>query len=160
MRVVLQKDVPRLGRQGDEVEVADGYARNYLLPQGLAVVPTPANRDRIAAIRRQAEKVEAERRAQFETLQQELQGRELVFEVRVAKEGHLYGSVHAHLIAQELQRQGFPIEPEAVRLEEPIKAIGDYPVRIHLYGDLEAEVRVLVRPLETETSSSETESNE
>jgi large subunit ribosomal protein L9 len=126
------------------VEVKSGYARNFLLPRGLAYEATPGNLKRIAQERTRLEAAEAERRGVAEGLAKKLEEVSLTFSARVGEEGKLFGSVTAADIAQQLEAQGFQIEKRQIDLHEPLKTLGIFRVPIRLHADVKPEVRVWV----------------
>lgn len=146
MKVILKQSVENLGEQGEVVSVKPGYARNYLLPQGLAYEASAGNLRRIEEERERAEEharrdyLEARRRAS------QLEDVTLVFHARAAEEGRLFGSVTAGDIAEQLNARGldFEIERRQVGLEEPLKSVGTHRVAIHLQTGVEVEIGVQV----------------
>ena len=145
MKVLLIQPVEKLGDVGDVVEVADGYARNYLLPRGLAVEPTEHNLARYAKIKEQRLAELRNREEQAKILKGKLDGAVLEF-VREAREGKLYGSVRKEDILTRVREEfGVELEKGRIELEHPIEEVGEYRVRIGLYGDISAEVRVAVK---------------
>src|SRR5512140_1899469 len=112
VKLLLKESVKHLGRVGDVVEVSAGYARNYLLPQHLAVEPTAGNIKKIEARRQEIERQERERREQQEALIKQLAGVEVTLERKTNEQGHLFGSVTATDIAKQLQGQGFSVQPD------------------------------------------------
>jgi large subunit ribosomal protein L9 len=150
MKVILKEDLSNLGVAGDVVDVKAGYARNFLLPQGLAYMASAANVRRIEAERSQREEVsrrdylEARRRAS------QLEGKQLVFQARAGEEGKLFGSVTNADVADRLNEQGldFEIDRRWVHLEEPLKALGDFTVPVRLHGDVTVDVDVRVERAE------------
>ncbi|HOK65761.1 MAG TPA: 50S ribosomal protein L9 [Anaerohalosphaeraceae bacterium] len=144
MKVLLCEDVAKLGWLGDIVEVKDGYARNYLLPQGLAVIPTEAAIRSLAE--EKARRAEARRLARLEKerLSASLEGVEISLTARANEQGHLFGSVTETDIAEALQRKGFAVSAEMVHLEAHIKEVGTRDVVIKTASDLKATVRVIV----------------
>jgi len=146
VKVILAQDVPSLGKAGTLVEVKEGYARNYLLPRGLAVEATEgalrAFREQQEAMRRRAER----ERARIRQLAQALEQASVVVRTRAGEGGRLYGSVTAEMIAQVLREQGFDLSRKQIELSEPIKAVGTYEVRVHLGHGERATVRVRVEP--------------
>lgn len=154
MQVLLLKDVKRLGRAGEIRKVADGYARNYLIPRGLAIVATPG------AIRRTdvQKSIEMEReervRTDSEALADRLSEITLSFQVKASDKGRLYGSVTSADIAEEVERQtGHPVDKRKVVLDEPIRLLGTHKVPIRLLSGVVPEVSVLVEPLAEEEGS-------
>ena len=149
MQLVLVEDVAHLGKQGDLVEVKSGYGRNYLLPNGLATVPTEHN---LRVLERYKERVKQAREARIADLKimaEQIARTTITIEANANEEGHLYGSVGAPEISKALKAKGLNVEPEMVRLEGPIKEVALYAVKLHLGYDIETEVKVLVvRPAE------------
>ncbi|HEU4584919.1 MAG TPA: 50S ribosomal protein L9 [Gemmatimonadaceae bacterium] len=145
MEVILRQTVENVGNPGDIVKVSNGYARNYLLPHGLAYEATAGNRKRIAAEKARLEAAENERRQSARTLADRLEQVSLTFSARVGDEEKLFGSVTAADIVQQLHAQGFPeIEKRQVDLHEPIKALGVYKVPVRLHADVKPEIKVWV----------------
>lgn len=145
MEVILRQAIDRVGQPGEIVKVSPGFARNYLLPRGLAYEATPGNRKRIAQERARLEAAESARRTAAETLAARLGEASLTFAARVGEEDRLFGSVTAADIAQQLHAQGFPeIEKRQIELHEPIKALGVYKVPVRLHADVKPEIRVWV----------------
>ena len=144
MEVILREDVPNLGGTGDVVKVKPGFARNYLLPRGLAVV---ADRRNIGVLEHQkrlaGEKRERDRRT-AESLAQKLTSTRLIVKARAGEEGKLFGSVTNLDIERELAELGYAIERRRIRLDEPIKSIGDHPVAVQLPGGVTAHLTVTV----------------
>jgi large subunit ribosomal protein L9 len=144
MEIILRQAVENLGSPGDVVKVKSGYARNYLLPHGLAYEATPGNLKRIQQERDRLDAAENERRTAAQTQAERLEQVSLTFSARVGEEGKLFGSVTTADIAQQLEAQGFHIEKRQIDLHEPIKALGVYRVPIRLHADVKPEVRVWV----------------
>lgn len=144
MEIILLEDVTGLGKRGATVRVADGYARNFLLPRKKAI-PAVGNsqavfRDRERAVVAREQRV----RQDMMALRDRLMQVSLQFAVQVGDEDQLYGSVSAVEIHDALAAQGFQLEKKAVRLEEPIKALGAFDVPVHLFQEIEAPVKVWV----------------
>ena len=144
MEVILREDVDKLGHRGQVVKVAPGYARNFLLPRGLAYEATPGNLKRIQQERDRLEAAENARRSSAQGIADKLEQVSLTFSARVGEEGKLFGSVTAADIAQQLEAQGFTIEKRQIDLHEPIKALGVYKVPVRLHADVKPEIRVWV----------------
>ncbi len=145
MQIVLLKDIKHLGKAGEVRSVADGYARNYLIPRGLAT-PATAGAVREAQARSAIQAKHAAReQAQAQSLADELSGVALTFKARAGETGHLYGSITTADIAEGLQKQiGKPIDRRKVALDEPIRELGTFQVPIRLAGDVTANVTVTV----------------
>lgn len=144
MEIILRQAIENLGSPGDVVKVKPGYARNYLLPHGLAYEATPGNLKRIQQERDRLDAAENERRSAASSIAERLEQVSLTFSARVGDEGKLFGSVTSGDIQQQLEAQGFHVEKRQVDLHEPIKALGVYRVPIRLHADVRPEVRVWV----------------
>ena len=144
MEVILREAVDKLGHPGDIVTVSAGYARNFLLPRGVAYEATPGNKKRIAQEKARLEAAENARREAAQALAAKLEPVSLTFSARVGEEGKLFGSVTAGDIADQLKAQGFEIEKRQIDLHEPIKALGVYKVPVKLHADVHPEVKVWV----------------
>ena len=144
MEVILRQAVESLGKPGDVVKVSNGYARNYLLPHGVAFEATPGNLKRIQLERDRLEAAENERREAAQAQATKLEQVQLTFSARVGDEGKLFGSVTSADVAQQLESQGFHIEKRQIDLHEPIKALGVYRIPIRLHADVKPEIRVWV----------------
>ncbi len=144
MKLLLHADIAKLGYFGDVVEVKDGYARNYLLPQRLAVIPTDAN---VKAIEQErAAKVEQRRMAREAKVQAaaKVNGVTITISHKANEQGHLYGSVSAAEIARTLQEQSYEVKSDSIKLSEPINQLGQFVVTLRFAEDINAEVTVNV----------------
>lgn len=146
VKLLLQESIKNLGKVGDVVEVSPGYARNYLLPHGLAVEPTANNLKRVAARRQEIERQERERREQQEALLKQLQGKDITIVRKANEQRHLYGAVSATDIARALQADGFNVHPDDVLLGGKLDRIDTYTVKIRFADDLETDLKVYVAP--------------
>lgn len=145
MQLVLTEDVAHLGKQGDVVEVKPGYGRNYLLPRGLAVVPTDHNLKMLERHKIKVRQALEARIADLKVLAEQIQRIPLVpIEANANDEGHLYGSVSGVEIAKALRARNLPVEPEMVKLDAPIKEVAAYEIKLHLGFDIETTVKVAV----------------
>ncbi len=144
--VLLAEDVPNLGQQGDIVRVKPGYARNYLLPQGMAAIATDHNKRMVEQHKIKVEALQAERLKQLKELASNVQKYSVTIEENANKEGHLYGSVVATDISKSLKSAGYDISPEQIKLEGPLKELGMYTVAIELHAKVTTEVKVWVVP--------------
>jgi large subunit ribosomal protein L9 len=142
--VILRRKVENLGDVGDIVSVKPGYARNYLLPQGLAYPATEQSRRRLEQERSSALQAEERDRSDARVVADRLEGVSITFSMLAGEEGKLYGSVGPRDIAGQLNEQGFDVHGRHVALNEPIKALGVYSVPIRLYPEVEASVKVWV----------------
>lgn len=144
MQVILKENIDKLGTQGDVVKVADGYARNFLLPKNLAVPATPNNLKLVEQIKISALKKEATEKKQSEELSALLAQVTVTVARKVGENNVLYGSVTAMDIAEDLHRQGYEIDKRKIHLEEPLKTLGEYSVPIKLHREVTATIKVNV----------------
>ena len=144
MEVILLKDVPGLGRSGEIKEVPEGYARNYLIPKGLAVKSTKG-RIKDIELRKSAVETKALREKDSAIrLAERLKGTSLTFKVKVGEENKLFGSITSGDIAEELNKKGFNIDKHQIVLKEPIKYLGTYEVTVKLGFGISAPISVVV----------------
>lgn len=153
IHVLLTQPVPHVGQPGELVNVRPGFARNYLLPQGLATFATPHNLLIVEKHRQRLKKQEEARRADLQSLGAQIAQRSLTIEANANEEGHLYGSVNADQIAAALKSEGFPIETESVRIEGPLKDLGLYTIKVHLAQDIDTEVKLWVVPTHSDEAA-------
>jgi large subunit ribosomal protein L9 len=149
MQLVLTEDVPHLGKQGDLVEVKNGYGRNYLLPRGLGTVPTQHNLRLLERFKIRVKQARDARVADLKALAEQLQKMSDIttIEANANEEGHLYGSVGTVEISKALRGKGYHhIEAEMVKLEGPIKETGVYAIKLNLGYEIETEVKFAVVP--------------
>ena len=144
MDVILREHVDNLGRRGDVVKVAEGYARNYLLPRKLALAVTEGNKRQIEREKKVAELKDTEERQQAESVAQRLGQAEIEIARRVGENDTMYGSVTSADIAHALQGKGFEIDKRKIQLPDPLKALGDVQVPIKVYRDVTAQLLVRV----------------
>ena len=144
MEVILRQAVEKLGNPGDVVTVSNGYARNFLLPRGVAFEATEGNKKRISQEKARLEAAESERRETASEFAKVLEEVSITFAARVGEEGKLFGSVTAADIQQQLEAQGHKVERRQIDLHEPIKALGVYRVPIKLHADVKPEIKVWV----------------
>ena len=144
MEVILREHVEHLGRRGDVVKVADGYARNYLLPRKLALQATEANKKQIERERKIVEAHELQERQSAQSVAERLANLEIRIARRVGESDVLYGSVTAADIAEALEAKQFPIEKRKIQLPDPIKSLGEHSVSVRLHRDVTANVKVQV----------------
>jgi large subunit ribosomal protein L9 len=145
MQIILQEDVDKLGHRGQLVEVAEGYARNYLLPRKYAIEATPGNLKRLDKMRVAFAKKEAVEKGDAEKLSELLAAVTLEFARRTGDEDHLFGSVTSGDIAEALEAKGYKIDKKKIHLAEPIKALGDFEVPVKLHREVTIPVKVHVK---------------
>ncbi len=149
MKVILVQDVENLGEEGDVQEVADGYGRNYLIPKQFAVLYTKANEAMLESRRSVIEQRKEDKRKAALGLKQRLEEEELVIRRPAGDSGKLFGSVTSATVAEELERRGINVERKRIELpEKNIKMIGNYPVKVKLYDNESAEVKIKIQPSE------------
>ena len=144
MEVILRDHVENLGERGEIVKVADGYARNFLLPRNLALPATEGNKMRVQRERKITESREAEERQGAEAMAVRLNALDLTVSRKVGENNHLYGSVTNADIAELLAQKGFEIDRRKILLPDPIKTLGDNTVPVKLHRDVTAQLRVKV----------------
>jgi len=144
MQIVLKEDIEKLGRRGEVVKVADGYARNYLLPLGKALAATPGNLKVIEREKRRYVARLAKEKGDHESLAGRIQALSLTLVRRVGENDVLYGSVTSSDIAEGLEKEGIVVDKRRIQLVDPIKSLGIYQVPIRLHPEVTAEVKVWV----------------
>jgi len=150
MKVILQRDWEDLGLEGDIIEVARGYARNFLIPKGIAVEATPPN---IKAFEQKKKKIEARRAREKEQalrIKDKIEEMEIVLKKKAGEEDKLYGSVTNMDIALELEKAGISIDRKKILLDKPIKSLGEFTVPIKLYPEVVANLKLKILPEEKE----------
>lgn len=151
MQLLLTEDVTHLGKQGDLVEVKGGYGRNYLLPQGLATVPTQHNLKLLDLHKKRVNQAREAKIADLKVMAEQIaRVPQLTIEANANEEGHLYGSVGEGDISKTLKGKNLKVEPDMVRLEGMIKQCGLYEVDLNLGYDITSKVKVMVVPLSQE----------
>src|SRR5437016_11254589 len=146
VELLLTEDVAALGKQGEIVHVRAGYARNYLLPQGLATVASEHNKRMVEKHRERLAGLAKQKLAELKKLADAISKYSVTIEAHANEEGHLYGSIGAADISKSLRSASFDVAPEAVRLEGPLKELAMYTVKIQLHADVATEVKVWVVP--------------
>lgn len=152
MRIILRQDMDALGLEGEMVNVANGYARNYLIPQGMAL---EANNQNIKLMEAQRKKIELKRvKAREEAEKRKVELAEVVITIsqKVGEEDKLYGSVTSMDIAEEMEKKGITVDRRKIVLEKPIKTIGEFDVPIKIYPEVTGSIKVVVEPEAVEAS--------
>ncbi len=144
MEVILREHVDNLGRRGDVVKVAAGYARNFLLPRKLALAVNDNNKRQIERERKLAEARELEERSQAEAFARRLADVEIAIARRVGENHTLYGSVTSADVAEALHAKGFDIDKRKITLVDPLKALGEYTLPVRIHRDVTADIKVKV----------------
>jgi large subunit ribosomal protein L9 len=144
MKVILMTDVPALGHRGETRDVANGYARNFLLPRKLAVEATAANLKNVEHLKRQRAKEDHRALEAAKALAARIEGLTLSVTARASDDGRLYGSVSSQDVLEFLEKNQVTVEKRRIQLDDPIKAVGDYQVPVRLLGDVTASLTVSV----------------
>jgi large subunit ribosomal protein L9 len=144
MEIILREDVERLGSRGQVVKVADGYARNFLLPKRLAVAATDSNRKIVEQERQAHLRREAKQKGEAEDLSKLLSGVTVIIAQKAGENDQLFGSVTSKDVAEALAQKNYTIDRRKIQLDEPIKQIGEYKIAVRLHRDVTAEVTVQV----------------
>jgi large subunit ribosomal protein L9 len=152
VEVLLAEKVAQLGEQGDIVRVKPGYARNFLLPQGLATMASEHNKRMVEQHRVRLEELEASRLKDMRRQAEAIGKYSVTLEANANKDGHLYGSIVAVDISKALQSASFDVKPEHVQLEGPLKELGMYTVKVALHPKVETAVKVWVVPAAAATT--------
>lgn len=145
MQIILQEDVEKLGNRGELVDVAEGYARNFLLPRKLALEATAGNLKRLEKMRANFAKKEASEKESAGTLAGLLANVSIEVTRKAGDEDHLFGSVTTQDIAEGLAAKGYTVDKRKIQLAEPIKTIGEFDVPVKLHREVSANVKVIVR---------------
>jgi large subunit ribosomal protein L9 len=147
MKIVLRQDVPKVGEAGTIQTVANGYARNYLIPQGLAVVATDAEIKVATHNLAVKERKTLRQEEQLRSFSDKIEGQRLVFTAKSGEQGRLYGSITAADVARELSAKvGEDVDRRRVQLDEPLRTLGDHKVTVHVVGRLRPAVTVVIEP--------------
>ncbi len=157
MELILKRTIDNLGEEGDVVNVKPGFGRNYLLPQGIAVQANPGNLTILEKERAAIEARKAAMRSDAENISKKVDGTTVVIEQRAGEDDKLFGSVTTVDIAEKLASLGIDIDRKKIVLDEPIKSLGEYMVKIKIAYQVTAEVKVQVVPLTAEEKTEKTE---
>jgi len=154
MKLFLTKDVPNLGALGDVVTVKPGYARNFLIPRGLGVELARANLQWIEGQKKRLEAQAAESPANLQSLAESINGASCTLIARATEEGHLFGSVTANNISDQLAGDGIQVDPSTIDLDKPIKELGIYNLSVNLHPEVETTIKVWVVKADEESEES------
>ncbi len=144
MQIILLKDVDKLGRRGEVVNVRDGYGRNFLFPRGFALPATSENQARLEVEKKQTGKKQAQKKEEAEKLAQQIEAIQLRLPVKVGEKEKLFGSVTSQDLAKALQGEGVRLDKKRILISEPIKSLGKHEVAVELDGGVKARLRVEV----------------
>jgi len=146
MEIILLQDLDELGLEGDIVKVADGYARNYLIPRGIAFEATPQNVKSVEQRRKKIEFRKLKAKEEAELLKEKVSEVLVQLSQKAGEEGKLYGSVTGMDIAAELEKQGIVVDRRKIMLDKPIKALGEFEVPVKIYPEVIGSIKVVVSP--------------
>ena len=144
MKVILRQDIVSLGAMGEIVTVKDGYARNYLIPREMAYVATPGAMKALEIEKKQYYKRQAKEKEGAEFIAKELSELQLSVSMKVGDEGRLYGSVTSQMIADELKVKGYDVDKRSIIIEEPIKSLGVFDIKVKLHQDVTCTLKTWV----------------
>lgn len=144
MKIILLKDWKKLGKEGDVVEVKNGYARNCLIPQRLALVVTEGSSKRLEEIKRVRAKIEDKKKQDFSKIKEKIEKVSLTISAEAKDDEELYGTINQAQILKLLQSEGINLEKDSLVLDEPINKLGVYNLKVNVYSGLEATLRVWV----------------
>ena len=150
MKVILLQDVPKLGKKFEVKEVADGYAQNSLIPEGLVKPATKEALEWVEMQKELLEKVAEESLSKSQEMASQLDDMEIQLTLKVGEEGQLFEAVNAQKIVDRLKEMGYSVKKSQVKLEEPLKELGEFPVKLSFEHNLEAEIRVIIAEQEAE----------
>lgn len=148
MRIILRKDVANLGQAGDIREVASGYARNYLIPRGLAFEATPGRVRDIKMHKDSIDKINAREKDEAKVLAEKVDGKAFIIKAKAGEEGRLFGSVTSADIGKALSSEGINVDKRKIELEEHIKSLGSYTVQVKFHPEVAASININVEALE------------
>ncbi|ACI20510.1 50S ribosomal protein L9 [Thermodesulfovibrio yellowstonii] len=144
MKVILKEDVHGLGRAGQTINVKDGYARNYLLPRGLALIADEKNLKVLEYQKKKFEEQAKKKRQDAESIAERLSALELTIKAKAGEDQKLFGSITAKDIAELLQKEGFLVDKKQINISEPIKRVGEHEVEVKLLSNLSAKLKINV----------------
>ena len=144
MEIILRKDVDGVGLEGDIVDVAKGYARNYLIPKGVAVEASPQSIKELESQQKKIEIRKSKARDDAEKLKEKIEGTAITFSVKAGEEGKLYGSITTMDIASELEKQGIDIDRKKIIVDKPIKSLGEVEIPVKIYPEVTASLKIVV----------------
>ena len=146
VELMLAENVASLGEQGEIVRVKRGYARNYLLPNGLATVATAANKEMVERHKKRQDAVQLQKLKELKQMADKVKDYSVTLEANATEDGHLYGSIVAVDIAKALKAANYPVEPEHVKLDGPLKELGMYTIKLQFHPEVTTDVKVWVVP--------------
>ena len=142
MKVIFIQDVPKQGQKGDIKEVKDGYAKNYLIKNNLAVILTEESLKRLTSDEKAAQTKEEQKLMQTEQLKKQLENLTLTFTIKVGQNEKAYGSISPKQISEALEKEGFKIDKKSLMIEQPLTSLGVFPIKVKLYKNIEANLTI------------------
>jgi len=147
LKVILTKDIEKIGSFGEVINVKDGYAKNFLIPSGMAIISTPGNIKQTDLVKKSRVKVEAKSIKEANDIAEQLNGLKLIFKVKSSSEGKMYGSITNKDIADKIMSfKKIEVDRKKIDIEDTIKEIGSYEIDIKLYRDVKCNINVIVEP--------------
>jgi large subunit ribosomal protein L9 len=147
MKVLLKADVPKIGKKGEILEVKEGYARNFLFPNGMAVEASGGAMKQVEAEKKALERKKAKEKEEALALAEKIKGTTITLRHKAGEEGRLFGSITSAEVAEALKQKGFTIDKKQVILEEPIRLVGSHGVKIKLHTEVTADLHLEVAKL-------------
>ncbi|OPX30492.1 MAG: 50S ribosomal protein L9 [Candidatus Omnitrophica bacterium 4484_171] len=144
MKIIILKDIKKIGKQGDVADVKDGYARNYLIPNGFALVADKDNMQRLEKIRKTRMLMENKEHNEALRIKERLDNTSITLTVEAKEDDEIYGSINETHIVKALKEEGFELERKQIKLDAPIKKLGAYSLDIKLYTGIESKLRVWI----------------
>ena len=144
MKVILLQDVDNLGKKNEVVLVKPGYARNFLFPKKIAIPATRTNLKKAEIEKEKKAKLDEEKLKEIQGAASKLDGVEVEIPVKIGEKSEVFGSVNKSRVSQALKEMGFEVKPTQINLEEPIKELGEFPIKVNFPHNLEAEIRVII----------------
>lgn len=147
MKVLLKQDVPKIGKKGELLEVKEGYARNFLIPNGLAVEATGGTLKQLDEEKKALERRKAKEKEEAQALAAKIKGVTVTLKHKAGEEGRLFGSITSSEVAEALKQKGFEIDKKQVLVDDPIRLVGKYDVKVKLHAEVTASLHVEVMKL-------------
>lgn len=144
MKIIMIEDIEKVGEAGEVIEVADGFARNYLLPKKFAIPATKTTLKKVESIKKEAEEKRLETMNHYKALAAKLEGKELTFLRKADENGHLYGSVSEKDIYETINEKGFDIDKKMIVLDKHLKEVGNYDIKLNLTKDVNTQISIKI----------------
>lgn len=147
MKVLLKSDVPKIGKKGELLDVKEGYARNFLIPNGLAIEASGGAMKQVEEDKKASDRKKAKEKEEAEALAAKLKGLTITLRHKAGEEGRLFGSITSAEVAESLKQKGFEIDKKKIILDDPIRLVGEHSVKVKIHHEVTASLRVLVEKL-------------